>query len=81
MATIQWDTFMECTSLSINYDVMGRATVSYVLVSQLPELEAWTTIEAGGQIFKGYVASINLNQIPKTQVYENHVTLIATTDA
>lgn len=78
MAT--FETFMECTSLSISYDIMGRATISYVLISAAPELEGWTTIEAGGQVFNGYISAINLNQIPKTDVYENHVTLVATTN-
>lgn len=76
--------FMDCTSLSISYDIMGIATVSYVLVSDhrtvYSYLPGYDYIEAGGQIFRGYISSINFNQIPNTNWYESHVTLISTTN-
>ena len=76
--------FMDCTSLSISYDIMGIATVSYVLVSDHRQvysyLPGYTSIFAGSQEFSGYISSINFNQIPDTDWYESHVTLISTTN-
>jgi hypothetical protein len=75
--------FMECTSLQLHYNVMGIVTVSFTIVSnkeELPNLENWTTIEAGGQTFTGHVTNINMQSIPKTSWFETHVTLIATTN-
>jgi len=71
--------FVDCTSVKISYDVMGRVTVSYTIVSDEAEMKAYTNVEFGGQTFTGYVVSIMLNQIPNTAWYENYVTLIATT--
>lgn len=73
--------FIDCTTLSVSYDVMGIATVSYVLISNNPSMRYWHPIEAGGQTFSGYVASIDTNPLPETEGFnENHVTLITTTD-
>jgi len=72
--------FIDCVSVKISYDVMGRVTVSYTIVSDESGMKAHTSVEFGGQTFTGYVVSINLNQIPNTSWYENYVTLIATTE-
>jgi hypothetical protein len=72
--------FIDCTSVKISYDVMGRVTVSYTIVSDESGMKAYTTVSFGGRTFTGYVVSITLNQIPNTSWYENYVTLIATTD-
>lgn len=76
--------FMDCTSLSISYDIMGIATVSYILVSDHKTVYSYipgeNSIAAGGQTFRGYISSINFNQIPDTNWYESHVTLVATTN-
>ncbi len=72
--------FIDCTSVKVSYDVMGRVTVSYTIVSDDSGMKAYTTVEFGGRTFTGYVVSITLNQIPNTLWYENYVTLIATTD-
>ena len=72
--------FVDCTSLSISYDIMGIATVSYVIVSNEPGLKSKNPIQAGNRTFTGYVSSISMNQIVNTNWYESHVTLIATTE-
>lgn len=72
--------FIECTSLNISYDVMGIATVSYTVVHNTPTTFYYPVIEAGGQIFRGYVASASMNPIPNTTWYESQITMIATTD-
>ena len=72
--------FIDCTSLSISYDIMGIATVSYTIVSNTEGIKYYTVIAAGGRIFTGYVASASLRQIPETTWYESNITLISTTD-
>lgn len=72
--------FIDCTSLNIQFDIYGIATVSYTIVSDEPGMKYRTTIQAGGQTFSGYVTNISLNQIPGTaNWFENHVTIIAET--
>ena len=74
-------TFIDCTSLNISYNVMGIVTVTFTLVSNTPGFKTRNIISAGGKIFKGYIASASLNQIPNTvSWYETHLTLIATID-
>jgi hypothetical protein len=75
--------FIDCTSLSISYDIMGIATISYVVVSDTSSMKAYpdsgNTLSWGGQTFEGYIAAISMQQIPNTSWYENNVTLITTT--
>jgi len=72
--------FIDCTSLSISYDVMGRATVTYTVTHDAPEFIVYKTITAGGQTYSGYVTNASMNSIPNTSWYETHATLISTTD-
>ena len=73
--------FIDCTSLSVSYNVMGIATVSYTVVHNTYSFVAYDNISAGGQVFTGYVINASLNQIPHTEGwFETHVTLLATTD-
>lgn len=72
--------FIDCTSLSISYNVMGIVTVSYTVIHNTFEIITYDTITAGGQTFVGYVINASVNQIPGTENwYETHVTLLATT--
>jgi len=71
--------FIDCTSLNINFNIHGLATVSYTIVSDEVGLKAYNSINAGGRTFSGYITGISMNQVPGTaNWYENHVTLIAT---
>lgn len=73
--------FIDCTSLSFSYNVMGIVTVSYTVVHNNFNFVTYNSISAGGQTFSGYVTNASLNQIPSTQGwFETHVTLLATTD-
>lgn len=73
--------FIDCTSLSFSYNVMGIVTVSYTVVHNDFSFVTYNSISAGGQTFSGYVTNASLNQIPSTQGwFETHVTLLATTD-
>jgi len=74
--------FIECTSLSISYDILGVATVTYTVVTDTAGLagQLYNQITAGGQTFSGYITNANINPIPSTDWYEIHATLIATTN-
>jgi hypothetical protein len=72
--------FKECTSLSISYDNLGLATVNYTIVSDTSNPTIDTSINAGGQVFTGYVTSLSINYIPGTNWYETQVSLITTTN-
>jgi hypothetical protein len=74
--------FIDCTSLSVSYNVMGVATVSYTVVHNVFDIVTYNTITAGGQTFSGYIINASMNQIPNTEGwFETHATLIATTEA
>jgi len=73
--------FIECTSLSINYDILGIATITYTIVSDTSGIKAYNVLyDVGGQDFRGYVTNASVNQIQNTNWWESHVTLIATTN-
>lgn len=72
--------FIDCTSLSISYDIMGLATVNFIVVRNeagFPSAKYLNGISAGGREFEGYVTSITVSPIQNTDWYESHVTLIA----
>lgn len=70
--------FIECTSLSISYDILGLATVSYTLVSDSPNITPYTTISTDSVTFTGYVTNLAMNTIPNTNWFQTSVTLITT---
>jgi len=73
--------FIECTSLSITYDIMGIASVVYTVVHDEPGMKAYNSISTGGQTFSGYVTNASVTTIPNTSGwFETHVTLITTTN-
>ena len=75
--------FIDCTSLSMSYNVMGLVTVSYTVVHDFFEFVTYKQITAGSpsRTFTGYVINASLNPLPNTDGwYETHVTLIATTN-
>ncbi len=71
--------FIECTSLSISYDNLGLATVSYTLVSDSPDIIPYETIETDSVTFTGYVTNMTMQTMPNTDWYEAQITLITVT--
>lgn len=74
--------FIECTSLSVSYDITGLATVSYTVISDSSGIKAYNTISFGGRIFQGYVMSASVNIIPRSESdgniwYQTQVSLLA----
>ena len=72
--------FIECTSLSISYDVMGIATVSYTVVHDTPGFVTYDSITAGGKTFDGHIMNASMNPIPGTKWFETQCVLVTTTN-
>jgi hypothetical protein len=73
--------FIDCTSLNISYDIMGIATINYTIVSDTGDLgEIDGILEAVDRTYTGIVTEVSMNQIPNTNWYEVHVTMLTTTD-
>lgn len=73
--------FIECTSLNINFNVHGVATVSYTVVSDISGIQHFgNSITIGDKTFTGYITNAYVNRIPNTNWYESHITLIGETN-
>ena len=55
--------FIDCTSLSFSYDVMGLVTVSYTVTHENMDFCYTDTIKAGGRTFRGEIIALSLNRI------------------
>ena len=79
MASIQ---FIECTSLSVAYDVFGIATVSFVVVANANDVELtdYQTLTIGGATYSGYITSVVVKPITSTTWYEYSVSLTMTSE-
>ena len=71
--------FIDCTSLSISYDVLGIVTVSYTIIANSSGIKAYDEITVAGTLFSGYVTNVYAQPVPNTsRWWESHVTLVAT---
>ncbi len=70
--------FIDCASISINYDVLGTATVNFtvVSVSGQPTPNEYTTLIFGGITFTGYITNLEVRRLPGTLIYEHRYTLL-----
>jgi hypothetical protein len=70
--------FLDCATLSINYDKMGTATLSFAVVSVKaePTPSNYTSLVFGGVTFTTYVTSLEIRQIPGTLVYEHKYNMV-----
>lgn len=71
--------FIECTSLSLSYNVFGLVTVSFVVVHEEPVLHSQTSITVANQTFSGTMINAFLQPLPNTSWFESHITLLALT--
>lgn len=77
--------FIDCATISINYQQNGLATVSFTVVSteQVPGVNPprdYTQLTFGGVDFKGFITEVQSRVIPASipTVFEHQITLIAT---
>jgi len=78
--------FKECESISINYNIMGLATITYTIISNDPNPSISDSIKAGNVIFTGIITSVYTQPIPKTENavggywYTTNVSMVTTSD-
>jgi hypothetical protein len=66
--------FIDCTSLSISYDILGVATLGFTVVAaqaQPINPTVYTDLTFGGIKFTGYISNLTVRKIPGTIVYEH----------
>lgn len=70
--------FIDCDSISINYDILGVANVSFTVVATQAEptdTNQYTTLIFGGIEFTGHITNLEIRQVPGTLIYEHAYTL------
>lgn len=70
--------FIDCSSLSINYDVLGRATLNFTVVAaqaQPVNPQVYTDLTFGGVQFTGFITNLEVRRIANTIVYEHRYTV------
>ena len=85
--------FIDCSSVSISYEITGIATISFTVVSTSKDIDLskYVTVSFGsnagirttgsfssGEVtYSGIINGYELNPISKTNVYEHKITLLA----
>jgi hypothetical protein len=75
-----FDQFIDCSTLNINYDVLGTATLSFSVISveqQPTDTQQYTDLTFGGVRFTGFISAIEVKKIPGTLVYQHNYTITA----
>lgn len=70
--------FLDCASLNINYDQLGVATLSFIVVSVFssPTPSNYQNLTFGGVNFNSLVTTgIEVRQIPGSLVYEHRYSM------
>ncbi len=76
-----FDEFIDCSTLSVNYDTLGLAMVSFTVVASHAEpndTSLYTDLTFGGVQFTGYITNLEIKRIAGTMVYEHRYSLSAT---
>ena len=72
--------FIDCSTLTINYDILGQATLNFTVVASAAEpidTSVYTDLTFGGVQFTGYITNLEIRRISGTIVYEHRYTLSA----
>jgi hypothetical protein len=70
--------FIDCASLSINYDELGIATIGFTVVASKSEpvdTQVYTDMTFGGVHFTGHITNLTVRRIAGTIVYEHRYSL------
>ena len=68
---IAFDEFIDCSTLSINYDLLGTATLSFTVVAAEPEpidTNVYTDLVFGEIRFTGFITNLEIRRIDGTLV-------------
>lgn len=81
--------FVECGTVSVNYDRMGIAAVSYTIITSKPSslgLSGVVSMSLGGISFEGYVTNVDITPISSVAGESGEIwaaasiTMVATTN-
>lgn len=62
--------FIDCSTLNVNYNQRGVASISFSVVTSKKQLsENYTRLTIGGVDFVGFLDSVQISVIPGTLVY------------
>jgi len=70
--------FIDCSTISINYDLLGQATIGFTVVAseQQPiDTSVYTDLIFGGVRFTGFITNLEIRRITGTLVYEHRYTI------
>ena len=70
--------FIDCTTISISYDILGRATISFTVIaanSAPLDAQAYTNVTFGGINFTGFITSLTVRRLSGTIVYEHQYSI------
>ena len=73
--------FLDCSTLNINLDLLGNASLTFTVVASLPEpvdVTAYNSLTFGGVNFDGFVQSLEIRRIAGTLVFEHNYSIAAT---
>lgn len=72
--------FLDCATLSINYDQLGQATLNFTVVAaqaQPISTQVYTDLTFGGIQFTGFITNLEIRRIAGTIVFEHRYTVSA----
>jgi hypothetical protein len=70
--------FIDCTTISISYDIEGKATLGFTVVAseaQPINTQVYTDLTFGGINFTGFITGLTVRKIPGTIVYEHQYSI------
>lgn len=72
--------FIDCSSLSINYNARGDVTLNFSVISDkvADALSEYNNLSFGGVRYTGWVTSVNISELEYTQVRQYQFTVLAT---
>ena len=76
-----FEEFIDCTTLSINYDILGQATLNFTVVAAQKDpidTSVYTDLIFGGVRFVTYITNLEIRKIEGTLVYEHRYTVVGT---
>lgn len=73
--------FIDCGSLTISYDVLGLASVSFTVVTNDDFLDQeYSTLTVGDLTFTGYLTGVSARPIVGTSWFEWGMSLVMTSE-
>ncbi len=74
---VGFSSFIDCSAITVNYDMLGRATVAFTVVSisSTATPNDYTTLTFGGVTFTGFITDLEIRRMPGTLVFEHRYTL------